>query len=86
MIDLGHVLAHLRAGRWNDAHTLVQTDDSPLSAWLHGILHVQEGDLEDAEYWYGKADRNFHSRGTLYEELQRLEARLLSVDRPRAQE
>jgi hypothetical protein len=86
MIDLGHVLAHMRAGRWNDAHNLVQTDDSPLSAWLHGILHVQEGDLEDAEYWYGKADRNFRSRGTLHEELQRLEAKLLSVDRPRAQE
>jgi hypothetical protein len=26
-----------------------------MGAWLHGTLHIQEGDLEDAEYWYGKA-------------------------------
>lgn len=70
------VLAHLRAGRWNDAHQLVQSDDSPLSAWLHGILHFQEGDLEDAEYWYGLANRHFRSRGTLEEELARFEAAL----------
>jgi hypothetical protein len=41
---------------------------------LHGLLHVQEGDLEDAEYWFGRAGRNFRSRGTLDEELERLEA------------
>jgi hypothetical protein len=86
MIDLRHVLAHMRAGRWNDAHNLVQTDDSQLSAWLHGILHIQEGDLEDAEYWYGRADRNFRSRGTLCEELERLEAELLSINRSSAPE
>lgn len=76
MTVLEAVLAHLRAGRWNDAHQLVQSDDSPLSAWLHGILHIQEGDLEDAEYWYGLANRHFRSRGTLEEELARFEAAL----------
>ena len=73
------VLVHMREGRWIEAHRLVQDvqdDPSLLDAWLHGILHVQEGDLEDAEYWYGKADRNFRSRGTLDEELARFEAAL----------
>jgi len=74
MSVLRDVLDHLRAGRWNEAHQLVQSDDSPLSAWLHGILHLQEGDLEDAEYWYGLAHRHFRSRGTLNEELARFEA------------
>jgi len=37
---------------------------------------VQEGDLEDAEYWYGKAGRHFRSRGTLAQELDLLEAHL----------
>jgi hypothetical protein len=77
MIILHQVLVHMRAGRWNEAHNLVQTDDSLLAAWLHGILHIQEGDLEDAEYWYGKANRNFRSRGTLDEELERFEVELL---------
>jgi len=83
-VNLHDVLAHMLAGRWNDAHNLVQTDDSQVGAWLHGILHIQEGDLEDAEYWYGKAARNFHSRGKLHEELERLETELLSIDRPSA--
>ncbi len=76
MTNLHHVLVHMRAGRWIEAHNLVQSDDSLLAAWLHGILHIQEGDLEDAEYWYDKANRNFRSRGTLDEELERFEAEL----------
>jgi hypothetical protein len=67
------VLAQMRLGHWIEAHNLVQSDDSLLAAWLHGILHIQEGDLEDAEYWYGKANRHFRSRGTLDEELASLE-------------
>lgn len=77
MNTLRQVLVHMRAGRWNEAHHLVQSDDSLLSAWLHGILHIQEGDLEDAEYWYGKANRNFRNRGTPDEELERFETALL---------
>jgi hypothetical protein len=70
------VLAHMRSGHWIEAHNLVQSDDSPLAAWLHGILHIQEGDLEDAEYWYGKANRHFRSRGTLEQELASFELAL----------
>jgi hypothetical protein len=76
MDTLHQVLNHMREKRWNQAHDLVQRDDSLLGAWLHGILHIQEGDLEDAEYWYDKADRQFSSRGTLEAELERLEAAL----------
>jgi hypothetical protein len=82
MTILRQVLVHLRAGRWTEAHNLVQTDASLLAAWLHGILHIQEGDLEDAEYWYGKANRHFRSRGSLEEELERFEAALLLGDGP----
>jgi hypothetical protein len=66
---LHEVVNHLQSGRWHAAHDLVQKDQSELGAWLHGILHIQEGDLEDAEYWYGLAGRHFRSRGTLNEEL-----------------
>jgi hypothetical protein len=73
---LRQALLHIRAGRWDQAHTLVQSDESQRAAWLHGILHVQEGDLGNAEYWYGQARRDFSSRGTLEEELDRFEAEL----------
>lgn len=75
---LREVLLHLHAGRWNEAHARVQSDDSPLGAWLHGILHLQEGDLEDAEYWYGKAHQHFRSRGSWQDELARFEAEAFS--------
>lgn len=80
MNTLRDVLDHMRLGLWREAHNLVQSDDTPLAAWLHGILHIQEGDLEDAEYWYGKANRNFRSRGTLNEELERFAAELQNID------
>jgi hypothetical protein len=67
-------LIHLRAGRWTEAHELVQQDDSSAAAWLHGIVHLQEGDLGNAEYWYGQAHRPFRSRGSVAEELDRFEA------------
>jgi hypothetical protein len=73
---LQQVLAHLRAEEWKQAHDLVQEEQSPLAAWLHGIVHIQEGDLEDAEYWYDQALQHFRSRGTLAEELARFEAAL----------
>ena len=73
------VLDHLHAGRWNEAHNLVQTDASELGAWLHGIVHIVEGDLEDAEYWYIQANRPFRSRGTLRHELDSLARELANA-------
>ena len=76
MADLRQALVHMRAGRWNEAHVLVQSDESLPAAWLHGILHIQEGDLGNAGYWYGQAGRDFSNRGTIEEELDRFEAEL----------
>ena len=73
------VLQDLHAGRWNAAHDQVQKDDSMLGAWLHGILHLQEGDLEDAENWYNRAARHFRSRGSLQEEIALFEQALAAA-------
>ena len=70
------IVQHLRAGRWTEAHDQVQRVDSLLGAWLHGIVHLQEGDLEDAENWYERSGRRFRQRGSLAEELAAFEARL----------
>jgi hypothetical protein len=76
MTTLQTVLDKMRQGLWRDAHNLVQDDHSLQAAWLHGILHIQEGDLEDAQYWYEQAQRNFRERGTLAEEIERFEVSL----------
>jgi hypothetical protein len=49
----------LAAGEWRGAHEIVQPETSALAAWLHGIVHTLEGDLDNARYWYRKADRAF---------------------------
>jgi hypothetical protein len=76
---LREVIAHLKAGRWTEAHDLVQQTDSTAAAWLHGIVHIQEGDLEDAEYWYDRAGRHFRQRGKLAKEIAAFEAGLPSL-------
>lgn len=70
------VFTLLRAGHWEAAHQQVQQHEGLLAAWLHGLLHLQEGDLEDAENWYERAGRRFRQRGDWHEELARFEAAL----------
>lgn len=52
-------LDHLEQGDWDAAHKIVQSDESPEGCWVHGIVHVMEGDLDNARYWYGRAERAF---------------------------
>jgi hypothetical protein len=49
----------LDAGDWQQAHEIVQNESSVLAAWLHGIVHTLEGDLDNARYWYRRAKREF---------------------------
>ena len=50
-------LALCREGKWDAAHKIVQQDNSQLSAWLHGVIHQEEGDLSNARYWFNRAGR-----------------------------
>jgi hypothetical protein len=52
-------VAHLLSRDWQAAHAIVQHDESELAAWLHGISHTLEGDLDNARYWYRRARRAF---------------------------
>ncbi|TMB26692.1 MAG: hypothetical protein E6J65_07015 [Deltaproteobacteria bacterium] len=67
--DLRRALDLLAAGDWQAAHLIVQEDGSTLAAWLHGIVHTLEGDLDNARYWYGKAGRAFRGREAVHEEI-----------------
>ena len=53
-------LGFLEKGNWQAAHEIVQQDeDSPLACWAHGIVHLMEGDVSNARYWYREAKRPF---------------------------
>ena len=69
MSQLARAVELLEAGSWQQAHEIVQGDESTLAALLHGIVHTLEGDLDNALYWYRKADRVFRGSEAVQEEL-----------------
>jgi hypothetical protein len=56
---LARALELLATGAWQQAHEIVQREQGTLASWLHGIVHTLEGDLDNAQYWYRRADRAF---------------------------
>ena len=59
----------LARGAWQQAHAIVQENKSAEAAWLHGIVHTLEGDLENARHWYRKANRDFPGPGSVEAEI-----------------
>jgi hypothetical protein len=59
-----------RCRRLAGAHVIVQEDGSALAAWLHGIVHTLEGDLDNALYWYRRAERTFRGKEAVQEEIE----------------
>ena len=75
--ELRKALEHLRASDWQAAHEIVQKDeDSPLACWAHGIVHLMEGDLPNARYWYGQAKRAFPASPNASAEIKALAAQM----------
>ena len=58
-MQIGTAVRYLKKGEWQKAHVIVQEDDSQLGCWAHGIVHMLEGDLGNARYWYRRAQRVF---------------------------
>ena len=67
----------LASGNWKGAHEIVQKDeDSPLSCWAHGIVHLMEGDRSNARYWYRKAGRPFDKDAGVSAEIKALKTEI----------
>jgi hypothetical protein len=75
--ELRRAVALLEAEDWQGAHAIVQQDeDSPLPCWAHGIVHIMEGDVPNARYWYGEAKRPFPAHPDVTAEIAALKAAL----------
>jgi hypothetical protein len=65
-------------GEWDEAHRIAQGIDDASGAWVHAYLHRKEGDLTNADYWYGRAgQRRFD--GPLDDEWSEMTAHFLRV-------
>ena len=69
-----------RKGDWDKAHGAAQSDNGAEAAWVHALLHRQEGDLSNAAYWYRRADREVRT-DTLEAEWEAIVTELLPEGR-----
>ena len=67
--SLSRAMELLEAGNWQDAHTIVQKHNTSLAAWLHGIVHILEGDLDNAKGWYGRSERAYPGPAAVKDEI-----------------
>ena len=76
----GHPLRalwHAAHGDWTAAHEEAQAGDDRDSAWVHALLHREEGDQWNAEYWYRRAGKPVF-RGEIADERAAMIAALLN--------
>ena len=73
---LEEAVRHLESGNWRKAHEIVQKDASVHGCWAHGIVHLVEGDLDNAKYWYRRARRTLPEGNTVRAEIAALKASL----------
>jgi len=77
---LDTAVGHLERGDWQAAHEIVQKDEeSALACWAHGIVHIMEGDLPNARYWYGQAQRPFPQKPDAASETRKLKDELIGL-------
>jgi hypothetical protein len=69
-------LWHDGRGEWEAAHGVAQDINDATGAWVHAYLHRNEGDLDNAGYWYRRAEQPV-ATGSLDDEWERLVTALL---------
>lgn len=75
--DLADAVSRALAGKWTEAHEIVQQDEQDeFACWIHAVLHRQEGDLPNAQYWYARCGRRLRKALTPEEELREIGAAL----------
>jgi hypothetical protein len=47
-----------KKGDWEAAHGIAQDIETPTGSWIHALLHLIEGDLGNARYWFAEAGRS----------------------------
>lgn len=77
--DLDKATRLLESGDWQAAHEIVQNDDSTTGCWAHGIVHILEGDMGNAGYWYRRAERPLPAAENVGEEIKALRAALAGL-------
>jgi len=75
--QLAEAVSSALSGNWTAAHEIVQQDEQDaLACGIHAVLHRQEGDLPNAQYWYARCGRRLRKAVSPQEELREIDAAL----------
>ena len=69
-------LWHARAGSWEEAHNIAQDIHTTDGSWIHALLHLIEGDIGNAGYWFARAGRRAVKPSEIDDEWRRIATHL----------
>ena len=58
-------LWHAKKGNWDEAHDIAQDIHTTMGSWIHALLHLIEGDIGNAGYWFARAGKPPRSRNEI---------------------
>ena len=74
---LKRALEFALAGKWDEAHQLVQQyENDSTASWIHAVLHKIEGDESNSRYWYRRAGKIEHFSDPPKAELEEIRGQL----------
>ncbi len=47
----------IKNDRWEESHNIAQDIETSMGSWIHAHLHLIEGDIGNAGYWYRRAGK-----------------------------
>src|SRR6478672_9008237 len=71
-------LWHAKKGNWREAHEIAQEIHTRMGSWIHALLHLIEGDIGNAGYWYAKAGKPARRKADIDSEWQAIAEEVLS--------
>jgi len=75
--QLAEAIDRALSGNWTASHEIVQQDEQDeLACWIHAVLHRQEGDLPNAQYWYARCGRRLREAVPPDQEFREIDAAL----------
>ena len=76
MTSLNEAIQLIEKGDWKAAHSIVQDETCALGSWAHGVIHMLEGDTQNARYWYKRAGKKIPSDFNIKIEIKALKSAL----------